>query len=127
MKDVVIIGAGPAGLFCAYELIENNPKLKVTILEKGKFVQNRVCPMNKLKTECKNCNPCAILSGYGGAGTFSDGKLNFIPKLGKTDLFKYMSQTDAYNLIDETEEIFNKFGSVFFIQFLKKYDKINLD
>lgn len=109
MKDVIIIGAGPAGLFCAYELIEKNPKLKVTILEKGKFVQNRVCPMNKMKTECKNCNPCNILSGYGGAGTFSDGKLNFIPKLGKSDLFRYMSEEDAYKLVDETEEIFNKF------------------
>ena len=109
MRDVVIVGAGPAGLFCAYELIEKNPKLKVTILEKGKFVQNRVCPMNKMKTECKNCNPCNILSGYGGAGTFSDGKLNFIPKLGKSDLFRYMSEEDAYKLVDETEEIFNKF------------------
>ena len=110
MKDVVIVGAGPAGLFCAYELIENNPKLKVTILERGKFVENRFCPMNKLKTECKNCNPCNILSGYGGAGTFSDGKLNFIPKLGKSDLFRYMSEEAAYKLVDETEEIFNKFN-----------------
>lgn len=109
MRDVVIVGAGPAGLFCAYELIEKNPKLKVTILEKGKFVQNRVCPMNKMKTECKNCNPCNILSGYGGAGTFSDGKLNFIPKLGKSDLFRYMSEEEAYKLVDETEKIFNKF------------------
>ena len=109
MKDVIIVGAGPAGLFCAYELIENNPKLKITILEKGKFVENRCCPMNKMKTECKNCNPCNILSGYGGAGTFSDGKLNFIPKLGKSDLFRYMSEEDAYKLVDETEEIFNKF------------------
>ena len=108
--DVVIVGAGPAGLFCAYELIENSPKLKIIILEKGKFAHNRVCPMNKLKTECKNCNPCNILSGYGGAGTFSDGKLNFIPKLGKSDLFKYMSESDAYKLIDDTEKIFNKFG-----------------
>jgi len=110
MKDVVIVGAGPAGLFCAYELIENNPELKITILEKGKFVKNRVCPMNKLKTECKNCIPCNILSGYGGAGTFSDGKLNFIPKLGKSDLFRYMSEEEAYKLVDETEEIFNKFN-----------------
>ena len=109
MKDVIIVGAGPAGLFCAYELIDKNPKLKVTILEKGKFVQNRVCPMNKMKTECKNCNPCNILSGYGGAGTFSDGKLNFIPKLGKSDLFKYMSESEAYQIIDDTEEIFTKF------------------
>ena len=107
--DVVIVGAGPAGLFCAYELIEKNPKLKILMLDKGKFVENRLCPMNKLKTECKNCNPCNILSGYGGAGTFSDGKLNFIPKLGKSDLFKYMDEEEAYKLVDETEEIFNKF------------------
>ena len=109
MKDVVIVGAGPAGLFCAYELIEKNPKLKITLLDKGKFDENRVCPMNKNKTECKNCNPCNILSGFGGAGTFSDGKLNFIPKLGKSDLFKYMTEEEAYKLVDDTEEIFNKF------------------
>lgn len=108
--DVVIIGAGPAGLFNAYELITNNPKLKIAILEKGFFVKKRVCPMIKQGVPCKNCNPCAILSGYGGAGTFSDGKLNFIPKLGKSDLTKYMSESDAYKLIDETEAIFNKFN-----------------
>ncbi len=110
MYDVVVIGAGPAGLFTAYELIEKNKNLKVLILEKGKFAKNRVCPMNKKKDGvCTNCKPCAILSGYGGAGTFSDGKLNFIPKLGKSDLFKYMDQSEAYQLIDDTEEIFNRF------------------
>lgn len=108
--DVVIVGAGPSGLFCAYELIENNPNLKILMLERGRLVKNRVCPMNKNKTECKNCNPCNILSGYGGAGTFSDGKLNFIPKLGKSDLFRYMKEDEAFKLIDETEEIFNKFN-----------------
>lgn len=109
MYDVIIVGAGPAGLFTAYELIENNKNLKVLLLEKGRFADNRVCPM-KQTGKCSNCNPCAILSGYGGAGTFSDGKLNFIPKLGKSDLFKYMSISDAYKIIDDTEEIFNKFG-----------------
>jgi len=108
--DVIIIGAGPAGLFCAYELIEKNPNLKIIMLDKGYLVENRVCPMNKFKTACKNCNPCNILSGYGGAGTFSDGKLNFIPKLGKSDLFRYMSEQEAYNIVDDTEEIFNKFN-----------------
>lgn len=107
--DVVIIGAGPAGLFSAYELINKNEKLKVAILDKGFRVKNRVCPMNKNGIPCQNCNPCAILAGYGGAGTFSDGKLNFIPRLGKSDLTKYMSESSAYKLIDETEEIFNKF------------------
>ncbi len=108
--DVIIIGAGPAGLFASYELIQKNNKLKIALIDKGSNVKNRVCPMNKYNVPCKNCNPCAILSGYGGAGTFSDGKLNFIPRLGKSDLTKYMSESEAYKLIDETEEIFNKFG-----------------
>ena len=107
--DVIIIGAGPAGLFTAYELITKNKNLKVALLDKGSKVANRFCPMTKNKTKCLNCNPCRILSGYGGAGTFSDGKLNFIPKLGKSDLFKYMSESEAYKLIDETEEIFTQF------------------
>ena len=110
MKDVVIIGAGPAGLFTAYELITKNPNLKISLLDRGSSVDKRICPMNKNGIPCQNCNPCAILSGYGGAGTFSDGKLNFIPKLGKSDLTKYMSESEAYKLIDETEEIFNKFN-----------------
>lgn len=108
--DVAIIGAGPAGLFSAYELIENDSKLKIAIFDRGSKVEKRFCPMSKNGTKCLNCNPCRILSGYGGAGTFSDGKLNFIPKLGKSDLFKYMSEGEAYKLIDDTEQIFNKFG-----------------
>ena len=107
--DVIIIGAGPAGLFSAYELITKNKNLKIAMLDKGFRVQNRICPMNKKGISCQNCNPCAILAGYGGAGTFSDGKLNFIPKLGKSDLTKYMLESEANKLIDETEEIFNKF------------------
>ena len=107
--DIVIVGAGPAGLFCAYELIENNSKLKVALIDKGKRAETRMCPMKINGGKCVNCPTCQILSGYGGAGTFSDGKLNFIPKLGKSDLFKYMSQSEAYELIDDTEKIFNKF------------------
>lgn len=107
--DVVIVGAGPAGLFCAYELIENNKKLKVALVDKGRRAETRMCPMKVNGGKCVNCPTCQILSGYGGAGTFSDGKLNFIPKLGKSDLFKYMSQSEAYELIDDTEKIFNKF------------------
>lgn len=107
--DVVIVGAGPAGLFSAYELISKNKNLKIAILDRGFKVQHRICPMNKFGIPCKNCNPCAILSGYGGAGTFSDGKLNFIPRLGKSDLTKYMTESEANALIEETENIFTKF------------------
>lgn len=109
MYDVIIIGAGPAGLFTAYELSEKNKELKILLLDKGKLAKNRHCPMNKNKIPCQNCNPCQIMSGYGGAGTFSDGKLNFIPKLGKSDLFKYMTESEANELINDTEKIFNKF------------------
>lgn len=108
--DVVIVGAGPAGLFCAYELIEKNNKLKIALVDKGRRAETRMCPMKVNGGKCVNCPTCQILSGYGGAGTFSDGKLNFIPKLGKSDLFKYMSQSEAYELIDDTEKIFNKFN-----------------
>ena len=110
MKNVIIVGAGPSGLFTAYELITKNKNLNITILDEGRKVKTRVCPMNKQGIPCQNCNPCNILSGYGGAGTFSDGKLNFIPKLGKSDLTKYMSPSAANELIDDTEEIFNKFN-----------------
>lgn len=107
--DVAIIGAGPAGLFSAYELITNNPKLKILLVDEGRLADKRMCPMTKTGV-CASCNPCHIMSGYGGAGTFSDGKLNFIPKIGKSDLFKYMDETSANKLIDDCEEIFNKFG-----------------
>ena len=107
--DVLIVGAGPAGLFTAYELITKNQNLKICLIDQGRRAKNRVCPMKKTG-KCINYQPCQILSGFGGAGTFSDGKLNFIPKLGKSDLFKYMSESEAYKLIDDTEEIFNKFG-----------------
>ena len=110
MYDVIIVGAGPAGLFAAYELITKNEKLKILLLDQGKFAENRVCPMNKFGTNCKNCNPCGILSGFGGAGTFSDGKLNFVPKLGKSDLYKYMTSEEADELLVDTENIFNFFG-----------------
>ena len=106
--DVIIVGGGPAGLFSAYYLSEHSDK-RVLLIEKGKLPQKRNCPVTSYQ-ECIKCKPCNILSGIGGAGLFSDGKLNYIHKLGKTDLSQFMPLHQAEKLIDETEKIFNKFG-----------------
>ncbi|MFO7912304.1 MAG: FAD-dependent oxidoreductase [Desulfotignum sp.] len=105
--DVVIVGGGPAGLFAAWYLMEN-ARLKVLLIEKGKDSLKRKCPNHKLQ-KCAQCIPCNILSGIGGAGLYSDGKLNFIPRLGKTDLTQFMPLPAAQALIDETEAIFTRF------------------
>ncbi len=106
--DVIIVGGGPAGLFSAYYLCEYS-NASILLIEKGKGPLKRKCPMSKTQN-CIKCKPCNILSGIGGAGLFSDGKLNYIHKLGKTDLTQFMPKSDAEALISETEEIFNRFG-----------------
>jgi len=109
--DVIIVGAGPAGLFAAYWLAEHSD-LSVLLIDKGKPSSKRACPIagHDTTTECVKCKPCNILSGVGGAGLFSDGKLNFIHILGKTDLTQFLSVPEAMGLIEETEGIFNRFG-----------------
>jgi hypothetical protein len=104
---VVIVGGGPAGLFCAHALAESD--LDVLLIDKGLAPKKRNCPLSG-DGKCMKCNPCHILSGIGGAGLFSDGKLNFTPILGKTDLTQFMPKTEAQGLIDEAEAIFNTFG-----------------
>jgi hypothetical protein len=106
--DVIIVGGGPAGLFAAHHLAEAT-SLRVLLVDKGRTSLSRHCPMSG-DQECVGCRPCNILSGLGGAGLFSDGKLNFIHKLGKTDLTQFLTTSEAMRLIDETEAIFNRFG-----------------
>ena len=105
--DVIIVGGGPAGLFAAHWLSEHS-SLRVLLLEKGKPPLKRHCPIGD--HGCVHCRPCNILCGVGGAGLFSDGKLNFIHKLGKTDLTQFLGLAEACQLIDETEAIFNRYG-----------------
>jgi hypothetical protein len=108
MYDVVIVGGGPAGLFAAHYLA-GRTDLNVLLIEKGKPPQSRKCPLNETRV-CAQCQPCDVLCGIGGAGLFSDGKLNFIPKLGKTDLTTFLPPDQAQALIDETEAIFNAYA-----------------
>ena len=105
--DVIIVGGGPAGLFAAHHLSEHS-SLRVLLIEKGKPPLKRKCPIGE--AGCIHCRPCNILCGIGGAGLFSDGKLNFIHKLGKTDLTQFLDTEAACQLIEETEAVFNHFG-----------------
>ncbi len=106
--DVIVVGAGPAGLFASY-LLSQAKDIKVLLVDKGLPPHKRWCPINR-HNRCLKCNPCNIMSGIGGAGLFSDGKLNFIHKLGKTDLTQFMELEEAKRLVKETEDIFSRFG-----------------
>ena len=78
--DVAIIGAGTAGVYAGYELLKLQPHLKIVILEMGADIYTRKCPIVAGKVrDCISCKPCSIMSGFGGAGAFSDGKYNLPP------------------------------------------------
>ena len=96
--DVVIIGAGPAGIFTALELTKLNENLEILIVDKGRTIEKRTCPARKTGL-CINCNPCSITSGWSGAGAFSDGKLSKSPLVGGR-ITDYMSDAAAQKMID---------------------------
>ncbi|MBO4409608.1 MAG: hypothetical protein J5775_02550, partial [Spirochaetales bacterium] len=103
--DVIIIGAGPGGIFSAYELMKGNSSLKVAVIEMGKSIEQRKCPIDGDKVKkCINCKPCSIMSGFGGAGAFSDGKYNITNDFGGT-LCEYIGKEKATALMEYVDHI----------------------
>ena len=110
MRDVVIIGAGPSGIFTAVEMIRKGIKKDILIVEKGQPVEKRVCPKSKTQ-KCMNCRPyCHITTGFSGAGAFSDGKLSLSYEVGG-DLPTLIGEDFAQELIDYTDKIYLEFGA----------------
>lgn len=108
--DVIIIGAGPGGIFSAYELTKESPDLKVLLMEAGKPLENRKCPIDGKKIKsCINCPSCAIMRGFGGAGAFSDGKYNITNDFGGT-LYEHIGKEKALELMKYVDEINLKNG-----------------
>ena len=106
MADVIIVGAGPAGIFAALEL--SRCDADVLVIDQGRDITGRICPMKK-KGHCLHCDPCHIMCGVGGAGTYSDGLLNLHPTIGG-DLEKLVG-SQAWQLVEEVDSIFLKYGA----------------
>ncbi len=108
--DVIIIGAGPGGIFSAYELIKRRPELKIAVFEAGHELGKRHCPIDgeKIKS-CIGCKSCSIMSGFGGAGAFSDGKYNITNDFGGT-LFEYIGKKQALELMHYVDSINLAYG-----------------
>ena len=108
--DIIIIGAGPGGIFSAYELAVHRPELKVAVFEAGHPLKKRHCPIDGKKIKsCINCKCCSIMSGFGGAGAFSDGKYNITNDFGGT-LYEYIGKSRALELMRYVDDINMRFG-----------------
>ena len=105
MYDVLIIGAGPGGIYAAYELMKLQPELKVVVFETGHSLEKRRCPIDGVKVKsCINCPVCSIMTGFGGAGAYSDGKYNITNDFGGT-LYEYIGREKALDLMHYVDEI----------------------
>lgn len=103
--DVLVIGAGPGGIFSAWELVKQNPDLKIGVFEKGAPLEKRHCPINGTTVpSCISCKSCSIMNGFGGAGAFSDGKYNITNEFGGT-LWEYVGQDEAIDLMEYVDTI----------------------
>ncbi len=111
--DAIIIGAGPGGIFSAYQLIKNHPELKVAVYEEGKPLNKRHCPIDGKKVKsCIRCKTCSIMSGFGGAGAFSDGKYNITNDFGGT-LYEHIGKKQALELMHYVDDINVSHGGQF--------------
>ena len=108
--DVIIIGAGPGGIFTAYELNQRCPELRVAVFEAGHALNRRRCPIDGEKVKsCIGCKSCSIMSGFGGAGAFSDGKYNITNDFGGT-LYEYIGKRQALELMRYVDQINMRYG-----------------
>ncbi|MFO7942260.1 MAG: NAD(P)/FAD-dependent oxidoreductase [Bacillota bacterium] len=107
--DVIIVGAGPAGIFAALELTKLCPDISILMVERGHDLSRRTCPMQKTGI-CAHCQPCSIVSGWGGAGAFSDGKLTLTTEFGGS-LSEYMPDSELTDLIDYCDGWYLRFGA----------------
>jgi len=107
--DAVIVGAGPAGVFAALELSEHSD-LRIAVLDKGPDIDRRHCPAREPGGKCRNCQPCAILTGWGGAGAFSDGKLTLSPAVGG-HLSEILGERKAAGLVKRVDDVYVSFGA----------------
>ena len=110
MYNVAIIGAGPAGIFTALELVKLKPDWKIILIEKGARIEKRACLLRNGYKNCPSCKTCGLLCGWGGAGAFSDGKLTLTPDVGG-HLVDYMSFNDVENLIQYCDDIYLEHGA----------------
>ncbi|MBE7705956.1 MAG: NAD(P)/FAD-dependent oxidoreductase [Cyanobacteria bacterium SIG30] len=110
MYNVAIIGAGPAGIFTALELVKQKPDWKIVLVEKGDKIEKRQCYLRNGSKKCTNCGTCGLLCGWGGAGAFSDGKLTLTPEVGG-HLTDYMPYEDVQKLIKYCDDIYLEHGA----------------
>ena len=110
MYNVAIIGAGPAGIFSALEIVKLRPEWKVVLIEKGQKIEKRKCPIREGSPKCVNCKRCGLLCGWGGAGAFSDGKLTLTPDVGG-HLVDYMSREKVEELIKYADDMYLEHGA----------------
>ncbi|TYP57437.1 NAD(P)/FAD-dependent oxidoreductase [Thermosediminibacter litoriperuensis] len=108
--DVIIVGAGPAGIFTALELVDKDRDLEILILEKGRDIDARLCPSKEKRIQCLHCEPCSIVNGWGGAGAFSDGKLTLTTEFGGW-LDEYIPKEEVAELIEYVDRVFLSFGA----------------